>query len=87
MVPLQSPLDMLTSVQLYRVLCDLVYWYSTIVTHYGNNPMKCVNFKLYLFIKVIIEFSNLIVIVNQQGTLRIVHGRVDPSTLLFNSNS
>ena len=42
--------------------------------------MKCVNFKLYLFIKVIIEFSNLIVIVNQQGTLRIVHGRVDPSS-------
>ena len=36
------------------------------------------NFKLYLFIKVIIEFSNLIVIVNQQGTLRIVHGRVNP---------
>ena len=36
--------------------------------HYGNNPMKCVNVKLYLFIKVIIEFSNLIVIVNQQGT-------------------
>ena len=32
MVPLQSPLDMLTGVQLYRVLCDLVYWYSTIVT-------------------------------------------------------
>ena len=42
--------------------------------------MKCVNFKLYLFIKVIMEFSNLIVIVNQQGTLRIVHGRVDPSS-------
>ena len=42
--------------------------------------MKCVIFKLYLYIKVIIEFSNLIVIVNQQGTLRIVHGRVDPSS-------
>ena len=37
------------------------------------------NFKLYLFIKVIIEFNNLTVILNQQGTLRIVHGRVDPS--------
>ena len=47
--------------------------------HYGNNPMKCVNYRLYLFIKVIIEFSNLIVIVNQQGTLKIVHGRVDHS--------
>ena len=47
------------------------------VYHYGNNPMKCVIFKLYLYIKVIIEFSNLIVIVNQQGTLRIVHGGVD----------
>ena len=42
--------------------------------------MKCVKMKLYLFIKVIIEFSNLIVIVNQQVTLRIVHGRVDPSS-------
>ena len=41
--------------------------------------MKCVNYRLYLFIKVIIEFSNLIVIVNQQGTLKIVHGRVDHS--------
>ena len=41
--------------------------------------MKCVNFTLYLFIKVIIEFNNLTVILNQQGTLRIVHGRVDPS--------
>ena len=51
-----------------------------LLVHYGNNPMKCVNLKLYLFIKVIIEFSNLIVIVNQQGTLRIVHGRVDPSS-------
>ena len=49
------------------------------MVHYGNKPMKCVNFTLYLFIKVIIEFNNLIVILNQQGTLRIVHGRVDPS--------
>ena len=50
------------------------------MVHYGNNPMKCVNLNLYLFIKIIIEFSNLIVIVNQQGTLRISHGRVDPSS-------
>ena len=46
--------------------------------------MKCVNLKLYLFIKVIIEFSNLIVIVNQQGTLRIVHGGVDHSNYYLN---
>ena len=52
--------------------------------HYGNNPMKCVIFKLYLYIKVIIEFSNLIVIVNQQGTLRIVHGGVDHSNYYLN---
>ena len=46
--------------------------------HYGNNPRKCVNYNLYLFLKLTIEFSNLTEIVNQQGTLRIVHRRVDP---------
>ena len=45
--------------------------------HYGNNPRKCVNYNLYLFLKLTIEFSNLTEIVNQQGTLRIVHRRVD----------
>ena len=46
------------------------------------NSIKCMNFKLYLFIKVIIEFSNLTVIVNKQGTLKIAHVRVDPSSYL-----
>ena len=46
--------------------------------HYGNNPRKCVNLNLYLFLKLTIEFSNLTEIVNQQATLRIVHRRVDP---------
>ena len=46
--------------------------------HYGNKPTKCVIFTLYLFLRVIKGFINIKSIANQQGTLRIVHGRVNP---------
>ena len=56
----------------------MFYCRTTQGEHYGNNPRKCVNYNLYLFLKLTIEFSNLTEIVNQQATLRIVHRRVDP---------
>ena len=51
--------------------------------HYGNKHTKCVNFKSYLFLKLEIGLSYIIVIFNQQGTLIYVHGRVSPYSIIL----
>ena len=47
-------------------------------SHYGNKLRKCVKFKYFFYLRVIIGFFNLTWNANQQGTLINDHGQVDP---------